>query len=326
MSKAIRIHEHGGPEVLKYEDNDAGKPGKGEVLIEQTAIGLNFIDVYFRTGLYPPPGGSLPLIPGGEAAGKVVEIGEAVEGLKQGDRVAYAVGTGAYSQRRRIAADRLVRIPEGISDQQAAGMMLKGMTAEYLLRRTFKVKKGDTILFHAAAGGVGLVAGQWAKHLGATTIGTAGSPEKVELAKAHGFDHVINYREQNFVEEVKKITGGKLCEVVYDSVGKDTFDGSLDCLKPLGLLALFGQSSGAVPPVNLGVLAQKGSLYITRPTLFTYVAKREDLEKSASALFDVVKSGVVSIEINQTYKLEDAAQAHRDLEARKTTGVTVLTP
>jgi NADPH2:quinone reductase len=326
MVKAIRIHEHGGPEVLKYEDADPGKPGKGELLIEHGAIGLNFIDVYYRTGLYPPPGGSLPLTPGGEGAGKVLEVGEGVEGFRPGDRIAYAVGVGGYAERRIIPADRVVKVPGGISDEVAAGMMLKGMTAEYLLLRTFKVKRGDTILFHAAAGGVGLIAGQWAKHLGATTIGTAGSAEKVELAKAHGFDHVINYREQDFAEEVKKITGGKLCDVVYDSVGKDTFESSLNCLKPFGLLALFGQSSGPVPPFNLGVLAQKGSLYVTRPTLFTYNAKREDLEKSAEALFDVVKSGAVKIEVKQRYKLADAAQAHRDLEARKTTGVTVLVP
>jgi NADPH2:quinone reductase len=325
MTKAIRIHEHGGPEVLKYEDADPGRPGPGEILIEHTAIGLNFIDVYFRTGLYPAPGG-LPLTPGGEGAGTVVEVGGGVGGLKPGDRVAYAVNIGGYAQRRVIAADRVVKIPDGISDEVAAGMMLKGMTAEYLLRRTYKVKKGDTILFHAAAGGVGLIAGQWAKHLGAVTIGTAGSAEKVKLAKAHGFDHVINYREQNFAEEMKKITGGKLCEVVYDSVGKDTFEGSLDCLKPLGLLALFGQSSGPVPPFNLGVLAQKGSLYVTRPTLFVYNARREDLERSARALFDVVKSGAVAVDVKQRYKLADAGQAHRDLEGRKTTGVTVLVP
>jgi NADPH2:quinone reductase len=326
MVKAIRIHENGGPEVLKYEDVDPGRPGRGEVLIEHNAIGLNFIDVYYRTGLYPPPSGSLPMTPGGEGAGKVLEVGEGVEDLKPGDRVAYAAGTGSYAERRVIAGDRLVKVPDGISDETAAGMMLKGMTAEYLLRRTFKVKKGDTILFHAAAGGVGLIAGQWAKHLGATTIGTAGSAEKVELAKAHGFDHVINYREQDFVEEVKKITGGKLCEVVYDSVGKDTFEGSLNCLKPIGLLALFGASSGPVPPFNLGVLAQKGSLYITRPTLFTYVASRADLVQSANALFDVVKSGVVKVEVKQRYKLADVAKAHSDLEGRKTTGVTVLVP
>jgi NADPH2:quinone reductase len=325
MSKAIRIHAHGGPEVLTWEDADPGRPGPGQVLIRHTAIGLNFIDVYYRTGLYPAPGG-LPLVPGGEGAGVVEEVGPDVQGLKAGDRVAYAVGTGAYAERRVIAADRLVKVPDGISDEQAAAMMLKGMTAEYLLRRTFKVKAGDTILFHAAAGGVGLIAGQWAKHLGATTIGTAGSPDKVELARAHGYDHVVNYREQDFVAEVGRITEGQKCAVVYDSVGKDTFEGSLDCLKPLGLLALFGQSSGPVPPFNLGVLAQKGSLYITRPTLFVYVARRADLEASAAALFDVVGKGVVDVRINQRYALKDAARAQADLEARKTTGATILVP
>jgi NADPH2:quinone reductase len=325
VSKAIRIHSHGGPEALVYEETDPGKPGVGQVLMRHTAIGLNFIDVYYRTGLYPAPGG-LPLIPGGEGAGVVEEVGADVDGLKVGDRVAYAVGTGAYAEQRVIAADRLVKVPDGISDEQAAAMMLKGMTAEYLLRRTFKVKAGDTVLFHAAAGGVGLIAGQWARHLGATTIGTAGSAEKVELAKAHGYDHVINYREKDFVVEVAAITGGRKCEVVYDSVGKDTFDGSLDCLKPLGMLALFGQSSGPVAPFNLALLAQKGSLYITRPSLFAYVAKREDLEASAEALFDVVKKGVVDIKINQRYALKDAAKAHADLEARRTTGTTILVP
>ena len=325
MSKAIRIHSNGDPEVMVWEDADPGRPGPGQVLIRHTAIGLNFIDVYYRTGLYPAPGG-LPLIPGGEGAGVVEEVGEGVSGLKAGDRVAYAVGTGAYAERRVIPADRLVKVPDTISDEQAAAMMLKGMTAEYLLRRTYKVKAGDTILFHAAAGGVGLIAGQWAKHLGAVTIGTAGSADKVELARAHGYDHVINYREQDFVAEVNAITKGGKCEVVYDSVGKDTFEGSLDCLKPLGLLALFGQSSGPVPPFNLGVLSQKGSLYITRPTLFVYVAKREDLEASANALFDVVGKGIVDIRINQRYPLKDAAQAHADLEARRTTGTTILVP
>jgi len=325
MSKAIRIHTHGGPEVLTWEEADPGRAGPGQVLIRHTAIGLNFIDVYYRTGLYPAPCG-MPLVPGGEGAGVVEEVGPDVHGLQVGDRVAYAVGTGAYAERRVIAADRLVKVPDGISDEQAAAMMLKGMTAEYLLRRTYKVKPGDTILFHAAAGGVGLIAGQWAKHLGATTIGTAGSAAKAELAKAHGYDHVVNYREQDFVAEVARITGGKKCEVVYDSVGKDTFDGSLDCLKPLGLLALFGQSSGPVPPFNLGILSQKGSLYITRPTLFVYVARREDLEASARALFDVVAKGVVQVQINQRYALKDAAKAQADLEARKTTGTTILVP
>jgi len=325
MSRAIRIHAHGGPEVLTWEEADPGRPGPGQVLLRHTAIGLNFIDVYYRTGLYPAPGG-LPLVPGGEGAGVVEEVGPDVQGLEAGDRVAYAVGTGAYAERRVIAADRLVKVPDGISDEQAAAMMLKGMTAEYLLNRTYKVKAGDTILFHAAAGGVGLIAGQWAKHLGAVTIGTAGSADKVELAKAHGYDHVINYREQDFVAEVARITGGRKCEVVYDSVGKDTFEGSLDCLKPLGLLALFGQSSGPVPPFNLGVLSQKGSLYITRPTLFVYVAKRQDLEASAKALFDVVASGAVEVKINQRYALKDVAKAQADLEARRTTGTTILVP
>jgi len=326
MSKAIRIHKHGGPEVLKYEEVDPGRPGKGEILIEHSAIGLNFIDVYFRTGLYPPPGGSLPITPGGEGAGKVLELGEGVEGLKPGDRIAYAVGTGAYAERRVIAADRVVKVPDGISDEAAAGMMLKGMTAEYLLRRTFKVKKGDTILFHAAAGGVGLIAGQWAKHIGAVTIGTAGSAEKVALAKAHGFDHVINYREQDFVEEVKKITGGKLCEVVYDGVGKATFPASLDCIKPLGMFVSFGSSSGPIDAFNINLLQTKGSLFATRPTLTTYAAKREDLLKIANDLFEVVGSGAVKIPVNQKYPLKDAQQAHRDLESRKTTGASILLP
>jgi NADPH:quinone reductase len=325
MSKVIQIAAHGGPEALQYVDADPGKPGKGEVLIRHTAIGLNFIDIYYRTGLYAAPNG-LPLIPGGEAAGVVVELGEGVSELKVGDRVAYAGSLGAYCEQRVIAADKLMKLPDGVSDEQAAGMMLKGMTAEYLLRRTFKVKSGDTILFHAAAGGVGLILGQWAKHLGARVIGTASSPEKIELAKAHGFDHVINYRDRDFVADVKEITGGKLCDVVYDSVGKDTFPGSLDCLKPFGLFVSFGQSSGPIPPFNLALLAQKGSLYATRPTLFAYNAKREALVASAEALFDVVSKGIVKIKINQRYALKDAGQAQADLEARKTTGTTVLLP
>jgi NADPH2:quinone reductase len=325
MSKAIRIHKNGAPEVMQYEDFNPGKPGAGQVLIQHSAIGLNFIDVYFRTGLYPAPAG-LPFTPGSEGAGRILELGADVTGFKVSDRVAYAGPLGAYAERRVVPADRLVKIPEGISDEQAAGMMLKGMTAEYLLRRTYKVKKGDTILFHAAAGGVGLIAGQWAKHLGATVIGTAGSEEKIALAKAHGYDHVINYRTQDFVAEVNRITKGEKCAVVYDSVGKDTFPGSLDCLRPMGMWASFGQSSGALEPINLGILSQKGSLFATRPTLFTYVARRADLEESAAALFDVVAKGIVKIEVKQKYKLADAAKAHRDLEGRKTTGVTVLIP
>ena len=325
MAKAIRVHEHGGPEVLRYEEADACRPGKGEALIRHTAIGLNFIDVYFRTGLYPAPAG-LPVTPGGEAAGVVLEVGEGVDWVKAGDRVAYTFPTGAYAEERLIAADRLVKVPDGISDEEAAAMMLKGMTAEYLLRRTFPVKAGDTVLYHAAAGGVGLIFGQWAKHLGATVIGTAGSADKIELAREHGYDHVINYRDQDFVEEVKAITGGGKCDVVYDSVGNDTFPASLDCLKVRGTFVSFGQSSGPIPPFSINLLSQKGSLYATRPTLFMYIAKREELEASAKALFDVVKSGAVKIRINQRYALADAARAHQDLEGRKTTGTTILVP
>ncbi len=325
MSKAIKIQANGGPEVMAYGENGPGRPGQGQVLVRHTAIGLNFLDVYYRSGLYPAPAG-FPLIPGNEAACVVLETGEGVEGLKKGDRVAYAGPLGAYCDERVIAASVLVKVPEGVSDEQAAAMMLKGMTAEYLLRRTFPVKPGDIILYHAAAGGVGLILGQWAKHLGATVIGTASSAEKIALAKAHGFDHVINYRETDFVGAVKEITGGKLCDVVYDSVGKDTFPGSLDCLRPRGLFVSFGQSSGPIPPFNLALLSQKGSLYATRPTIFLYNAKREDLEASAKALFEVVASGAVRIEINQRYALRDAAKAHADLEARRTTGTSILLP
>jgi NADPH2:quinone reductase len=326
MSKAVLVRSNGGPEVLTYADKDPGTPGAGEVLIKHTAIGLNFLDVYYRTGLYPAPAG-LPLIPGNEAAGVVLETGEGVTSLKKGDRIAYAGPIGAYCEQRVIAADKIVKIPDGISDEQAAAMMLKGMTAEYLLRRTFKVKKGDMILFHAAAGGVGLIAGQWAKHLGVKTIGTAGSPDKVALAKANGYDHVINYRATpDFASAVRDLTKGELCNVVYDSVGKDTFAGSLDCLRPLGMLVSFGQSSGSIPPLDLGILSRKGSLFVTRPTLFTYIAKRQDMEESSTALFDAVLSGAVNISINQTYDLKDAARAHSDLEGRKTTGTTILIP
>jgi NADPH:quinone reductase len=325
MTKAIRIHEHGGPEVLRYEDHEPGRPGRGEALIRHGAVGLNFIDVYFRTGLYPAPNG-LPFTPGSEGAGTVLEVGEGVDWLKEGDRVAYAGPLGSYAEQRVIAADKLVKVPDGISDAQAASMMLKGMTAEYLLLRTFPVKQGQTVLYHAAAGGVGLIFGQWAKSLGVTVIGTVGSAEKAELAKAHGYDHVINYRDEDFVARVMEITDGKKCDVVYDSVGKDTFEGSLDCLQLRGTFVSFGQSSGPIPPFNIGILSQKGSLYATRPTLFQYIATRAELEASAGALFDVVKSGVVKLNVNQQYKLEDAAQAHADLEGRKTTGATVLVP
>lgn len=322
MSKGIILHKNGGPEVLTWEEISVGKPGKGEVLLRQTAIGLNFIDVYHRTGLYPI---TLPGSIGSEAAGVVEEIGEGVSDLKVGQRVAYAGGApGAYVEKRIIPADRLVPLPDGIDDKIAASIMLQGMTTEYLLERTYKVKKGDVILFHAAAGGVGLLAVQWAKSLGATVIGTVGSQAKADLAKAHGADHVIDYSKEDFVARVKEITGGKGVPVVYDSVGKDTFLKSLDCLAPYGLLALFGASSGPVPDFNPGILAGKGSLYLTRPTMATYVAKVEDLRHSAKRLFDQVLSGAVKPTIGQTYKLSEAAQAHTDLEARKTTGSTVL--
>ena len=317
------VRAHGGPEAIEREAFDPGAPGEGELLIAQDAVGLNFIDTYYRGGLYPAP---LPLTLGSEGAGHVAAVGPGVTGFAVGDKVGCASGLGAYATHRIVPADRVVRIPDAVSTRDAAAMMLKGMTAEYLLRRTFKVKPGDTILCHAAAGGVGLIVGQLAKHLGAKTIGTAGSAEKVELAKANGFDHVINYREQDFVAEVKRITDGKLCDVVYDSVGKDTFPGSLDCIRPMGMFVCFGQSSGPIPPFNLSILAQKGSLFATRPTLFVYIAKREDLEASAAALFDVVASGAVKIRINQRYALKDAAQAHSDLESRRTTGTTILIP
>ncbi|MDR6432318.1 quinone oxidoreductase [Brucella pseudogrignonensis] len=324
MINAIRVHQTGGPEVLKYEQIEIGEPGAGEVKVCHEAIGLNFIDVYFRTGLYKAA--QMPFTPGNEGAGTVVAIGSGVENLKLGDRVAYAATSGSYADERILPADRLVKVPDGIELKTAAAMMLKGMTAQYLLRQTFVVKPGNTILFHAAAGGVGLIAGQWAKHLGATVIGTAGSEEKVALAKAHGYDHVINYRTENFVERVRELTGGEGVDVVYDSVGRDTYMGSLDVLKPLGMFACFGQSSGIIPAFDLNLLAQKGSLFATRPTLFNYVAKRADLEKTAKDLFDVVASGAVKIEINQSYALKDVRKAHEDLEARKTTGASILLP
>jgi NADPH2:quinone reductase len=325
VTKANRIHANGGPEVLQYEDVEVGRPGKGEALIRHTAIGLNFLDIYYRSGLYPPPAG-LPLIPGNEAAGVVIETGEGVDNVRPGDRVAYVGPLGAYAGERVIIADRLVKIPDGISDEQAGSMMLKGMTAGYLLRRTHAVKPGDTVLYHAAAGGVGLMFGQWAKHLGATVIGTAGSADKISLAKAHGFDHVINYRDVDFVSAIREITNGRMCDVVYDSVGKDTFPASLDCLRPLGLFVSFGQSSGPIPPFNMAILSQKGSLFATRPTIFSYIAKRSDLDALAAALFDVVDKGIVKVEINQRYALADVARAHADLEGRRTTRTSVLVP
>jgi NADPH2:quinone reductase len=324
MTKAIRIHEHGGPEKLIWEDVDIGQPGEGEVRLRHTAVGLNYIDIYQRSGMYPL--GDLPKTLGMEAAGVIEEVGKGVEGFAVGDRVAYAMGLGSYAEERIWGTDRLVKLPDSIDDQTAAAMMLQGMTAYYLLRRTYAVKPGDTILFYAAAGGVGLIACQWAKHLGATVIGCVGSEEKAELAKAHGCDHPILYREENVAERVKEITGGEGVPVVYDSIGKDTFDISLDCLRPFGLMVSFGSASGPVDPFNIAALGPKGSLHLTRQTLGTHTATRELLDECANALFDVVEAGHVKININQTYPLSETKQAHIDLEARKTTGSTVLIP
>jgi NADPH2:quinone reductase len=325
MSKAIRVERPGGPEALQWADVPVGQPGPGEALVRHTAIGVNFIDVYHRRGFYPLP--SLPAVIGLEAAGRVEAVGPGVTEVVVGDRVAYAGGpTGAYSEIRAIAAYRLVKLPDGIDDRRAAAMMLKGMTAEYLLRRTYAVKPGDAILVHAAAGGVGLIVCQWGKTLGATVIGAVGTKDKVELANTHGCDHVIVTGEEDVVARVREITGGEGVSVVYDSVGKDTFMRSLDCLRPRGLMVSFGQASGMVPPLDISILSAKGSLFLTRPTLMTYTASREDLMASAAALFDAVLRGVVRIEVRQTYPLRDAARAHADLEARKTTGSTVLIP
>jgi NADPH2:quinone reductase len=324
MVKAIRITRTGGPDVMSYEDVDLAAPAAGEVRVRHTAIGLNYIDTYFRSGLYPAP---LPCGLGLEAAGVVDAVGDGVTTLKTGDRVAYGTGPlGAYSEAQNAPANRLVKIPDGVSHKDAAAMMLKGMTVQYLLRRTYEVQPGDTILFHAAAGGVGLIACQWAKHLGATVIGTAGSKEKADLARKAGADHVILYREEDVPARVREITGGAMVPVVYDGVGKDTFEMSLDCLAPRGLMVSFGNASGAVPPVDIGVLNLKGSLFLTRPSLAGYTATDEDLAMTAADLFDVMAKGVVTADVRQEYVLADAAQAHRDLEARKTTGATVLIP
>ena len=324
MTHAIRIHEYGGPDVLKWEDVTVGAPDPGQVKVRQTAVGLNFIDIYHRTGHYPQP--SLPFIPGSEAAGVVTAVGEGVRDLKVGRRVAYAGPIGAYAEERLIAADRVVKIPDNVDDQTAAAIMLKGMTAQYLLRRIVKVGPETTLLFHAAAGGVGLIACQWAAALGATVIGTVGSSGKALIARAHGCGYVINTREEDFVAKVKDYTKGKGVDVVYDSIGKDTFPGSLDCLKPLGLWVSFGQSSGPVPPFDITLLSQKGSLFATRPSLNTYTASRKDLVATANDLFEIVASGKVRIAVNQTYPLEKAAEAQADLEARRTSGSTVLLP
>ncbi len=323
MPYAIRIHETGGPEKLKWEEVQVGDPAPGQVRVRNTAIGLNFVDTYQRSGLYPM---ALPFILGSEGAGVVEAVGPKVKEFKAGDHVAYSGPIGAYAEVLLRPADRLVKIPAGVNDRTAAAMMLKGLTAQYLIRRTYRVKKGDTILVHAAAGGVGQILCQWARHLGATVIGTVGSDEKAAIAKKAGCKHVIVTSKENLVERVKAITKGKGVPVVYDGVGKDTFFGSLDCLRPMGVMVSFGNASGAVTQFNPGILAQKGSLFLTRPTLGTYAASREDLVKAARELFAVVKSGKVKISINQTYPLKDAAQAHQDLEARKTTGSTVLLP
>jgi NADPH2:quinone reductase len=324
VTKAIRFHKSGGPEVLVWEDVEVGEPGPGQVRIRNHAVGLNYLDTYYRSGLYPL---QLPVVCGSEGAGVVEAAGPGVTDLKAGDRVAYASAPiGSYAETRLYPADRAVKVPEKVSFETAAAMMLKGMTVEYLIRRTFKVQPGMTVLWHAAAGGVGLIACQWLKALGVKVIGTVGSDAKAELAKAHGAEHTIVYTRENFVERVKEVTGGKGVPVVYDSVGKLTFAGSLDCLQPFGMMVSFGNSSGPVDPVPPTLLAQKGSLFLTRPTLVTYTAKREDLLASANALFEVVGSGKVKIEIEQRYPLKDAAQAHRDLEARKTTGSTILLP
>jgi len=324
MTQAIRVHRYGGPEVLAWEDVEVGEPGPGEVRIRQTAIGLNYIDVYSRTGFYPQP--SLPFIPGMEGAGIVTAVGVGVKDLKIGRRVAYAGEIGAYTQERLIAADRVVRLPAEVSDEIAASIMLKGMTAQYLLRRTYKVGPETTLLFHAAAGGVGLIACQWAASLGATVIGTVGSAGKALIARAHGCTHVINSREEDFVTMVKAFTKGQGVDVVYDSIGKDTFPASLDCLKPLGMWVSFGQASGPVPEFKITLLSQKGSLYATRPSLGNYTATRKDLVATANELFDAVSGGKVKVTVNQTYPMAEAPRAHRDLEARLTTGSTVLLP
>jgi NADPH2:quinone reductase len=321
MTKAIRVHETGGPDVLKWEDVDVPAPGAGEALVRQTAAGLNFIDTYQRSGLYPI---ALPAIMGNEGAGVIEAVGDGVTEVKPGDRVAYHSAPGAYAEQRIVPSWLLAKLPDDISDQQGASMMLKGGTAQYLLRQTYSVRAGDTIVVHAAAGGVGLITCQWAKHLGATVIGTVSSDEKAALAKAHGCDHAIVYTREDFTARVKEITDGKGVPVVYDSVGKDTFMGSLDCLQPRGLMVSFGNASGPPDPLNVLALSQKGSLFLTRPTLGHYTPNHAAVLKVANDLFDVVSSGAVKIEINQTYPLQDAAQAHRDLESRKTTGSTVL--
>ena len=325
MVAAVRVHKVGGPEVLTYEDIPVAQPGPGQVKVRNHACGVNFIDTYFRMGMYPSPVG-LPFVSGNEGAGEVIAVGPGVTEVKVGDRVGYVSGLGAYAAERLLPADRAVKLPDNISYEQAAAMMLKGLTVQYLVRQTYKVQKGDNVLIQAAAGGIGLIACQWANHLGANVIGTVGSQEKAELARKHGAHHTILYRNEDFPAKVKEITGGKMCAVVYDGVGKATFPASLDCLKPLGMFVSFGSASGQIDAFNIYILQTKGSLFATRPTLNTYAAKREDLLKMASELFEVVGSGAVKIPVNQKYPLKDAQKAHRDLEGRATTGSTILLP
>ena len=321
MPHAIRVHAFGGPEVMKWEEVQIGEPEPGQVKIKQHAAGVNYLDVYHRTGLYPM---ALPITPGSEGAGQVIAVGEGVADLAVGDRVAYAGPIGGYAEERLIAADRLVKLPADISYEMAAAMMLQGMTVRYLVKETYPVTKDSVVLWHAAAGGVGLIACQWLAHIGATMIGTVGSDEKVKLARKNGCTHVVNYRTEDFVARVKEITGGAGVDVVYDSVGKDTFPKSLDCLKPRGMWVSFGNASGPVPPFEMGMLAQKGSLYATRASLFTYIAQRQALVDNANDVMDMVRLGRVKIRVTKTYPMADAAQAHRDLEARATTGSVVL--
>ncbi len=324
MTRAIQIEETGGPEVLQWVEIPDPEPRPGEVVVKNSAIGLNFIDTYFRSGLYPLP--KLPMVLGQEAAGRVTAVGDGVEGFAVGDRVTYVAGPGAYAEARSVPAARLLQLPESVSEEQAGGMMLKGMTAEYLIRRTYTVKAGDTVLIHAAAGGVGSILVQWANHLGATVIGTVGSEEKAELARNNGCHHPVLYREESFLDKVKEVTDGQGVPVVYDAVARDTFDDSLASLAPRGVMALYGQSSGPVPPFDIQRLMAGGSLFLTRPSLFNYTSTREDLEESSGSLFDVVGSGAVKIDIGQRYALADTRKAHEDLEARKTTGSTLLVP
>ena len=323
MSKAIRIHRTGGPEVLVWEDVEVGDPGPGQVRLRHTAVGLNFIDTYHRSGLYPLP---LPAVLGREAAAVVESVGADVQGARVGDRVGFVLAGGSYCEESIVAAERLIPLPAGIDDRVAAATLLKGLTVQYLLRRTYRVRSGETVLIHAAAGGVGLLACQWARHLGATVIGTVGSAEKAELARRHGCEHPIDYTREDFVERVREITAGDGVPVVYDSVGRDTFEGSLDCLAPLGTMVSFGNASGPVPPFAIGVLATKGSLFLTRPTLQTYIAERESLLANSAELLELLAAGVLTAEVGQTYPLCEAARAHGDLEARRTRGASVLLP